>query len=79
MAYAFHFVANNLLEFFRHSYSSILDGDFALLPEVPASWGAEAGTRAETVLPLGHSPSPARPGLFLPPRPQKIFNIPAHG
>ncbi|XP_027814039.2 peroxisomal acyl-coenzyme A oxidase 2 [Ovis aries] len=36
MAYAFHFVANNLLEFFRHSYSSILDGDFALLPELHA-------------------------------------------
>ncbi|XP_006041428.2 peroxisomal acyl-coenzyme A oxidase 2 isoform X1 [Bubalus bubalis] len=36
MAYAFHFVANNLLEFFRHSYSFILDGDFALLPELHA-------------------------------------------
>ncbi|XP_027378327.1 peroxisomal acyl-coenzyme A oxidase 2 isoform X1 [Bos indicus] len=36
MAYAFHFVANNLLEFFHHSYSFILDGDFALLPELHA-------------------------------------------
>ncbi|XP_040102445.1 peroxisomal acyl-coenzyme A oxidase 2 [Oryx dammah] len=36
MAYAFHFVANDLLEFFRHSYSSILDRDFTLLPELHA-------------------------------------------
>ncbi|MXQ83129.1 hypothetical protein E5288_WYG018867 [Bos mutus] len=36
MAYAFHFVANSLLDFFHHSYSFILDGDFALLPELHA-------------------------------------------
>lgn len=33
-AYAFHFVAKSLLEFFHRSYSSILDRDFRLLPEV---------------------------------------------
>ncbi|XP_068413931.1 peroxisomal acyl-coenzyme A oxidase 2 [Eschrichtius robustus] len=35
-AYAFHFVANSLLEFFHRSYSSILDRDFSLLPELHA-------------------------------------------
>ncbi|XP_059965478.1 peroxisomal acyl-coenzyme A oxidase 2 isoform X2 [Mesoplodon densirostris] len=35
-AYAFHFVANSLLEFFHRSYSSILDRDFRLLPELHA-------------------------------------------
>lgn len=35
-AYAFHFVAKSLLEFFHRSYSSILDRDFRLLPELHA-------------------------------------------
>ncbi|XP_004616528.2 peroxisomal acyl-coenzyme A oxidase 2 [Sorex araneus] len=35
-AYAFHFLANNLLEFFRHSYRAIRDRDFSLLPELHA-------------------------------------------
>lgn len=36
MAYAFHFLANNLLEFFHRSYSAILNRDFSLLPELHA-------------------------------------------
>ncbi|XP_055270172.1 peroxisomal acyl-coenzyme A oxidase 2 isoform X3 [Moschus berezovskii] len=36
MAYAFHFVANYILEFLHHSYSFILDRDFTLLPELHA-------------------------------------------
>ncbi|XP_055985242.1 peroxisomal acyl-coenzyme A oxidase 2 isoform X2 [Sorex fumeus] len=36
LSYAFHFLANNLLEFFHHSYSAILDRDFSLLPELHA-------------------------------------------
>ncbi|XP_057560535.1 peroxisomal acyl-coenzyme A oxidase 2 isoform X2 [Hippopotamus amphibius kiboko] len=36
MAYAFHFVAESLSEFLRRSYSSILDRDFRLLPELHA-------------------------------------------
>ncbi|XP_043741367.1 peroxisomal acyl-coenzyme A oxidase 2 isoform X2 [Cervus elaphus] len=36
MAYAFHFVGNHLLEFFRSSYSLILNRDFTLLPELHA-------------------------------------------
>ncbi|XP_007935481.1 peroxisomal acyl-coenzyme A oxidase 2 [Orycteropus afer afer] len=36
MAYAFHFRAVTLLEFFQHAYSAILDGDFSLLPELHA-------------------------------------------
>ncbi|KAB1264348.1 Peroxisomal acyl-coenzyme A oxidase 2 [Camelus dromedarius] len=42
-AYAFHFQASSLLEFFHRSYSSILDKDFSLLPELHAlSAGAKA-------------------------------------
>lgn len=35
-AYAFQFLGQNLLEFFHHSYSAILDRDFTLLPELHA-------------------------------------------
>lgn len=35
-AYALHFLANGVLEFFNNSYSAILDRDFSLLPEVLA-------------------------------------------
>ncbi|KAM7063601.1 peroxisomal acyl-coenzyme A oxidase 2 isoform 1-T4 [Molossus nigricans] len=35
-AYAFHFLASNLLEFFHQSYRTILDRDFSLLPELHA-------------------------------------------
>lgn len=35
-AYAFHFLASSLLEFFRQAYSAILDRDFSLLPELHA-------------------------------------------
>nr|XP_015091899.1 peroxisomal acyl-coenzyme A oxidase 2 isoform X3 [Vicugna pacos] len=42
-AYAFHFLASSLLEFFHRSYSSTLDKDFSLLPELHAlSAGAKA-------------------------------------
>uniref|UniRef100_G3U1U7 Acyl-coenzyme A oxidase n=1 Tax=Loxodonta africana TaxID=9785 RepID=G3U1U7_LOXAF len=36
MAYAFHFQAVSLLEFFQGSYNAILHGDFSLLPELHA-------------------------------------------
>ncbi|XP_006892255.1 PREDICTED: peroxisomal acyl-coenzyme A oxidase 2 [Elephantulus edwardii] len=36
MAYAFHFGAIKVLEFFQHAYSAIRDGNFALLPELHA-------------------------------------------
>ncbi|XP_006917564.2 peroxisomal acyl-coenzyme A oxidase 2 [Pteropus alecto] len=35
-AYAFHFLANSILEFFHDSHSAILDRDFSLLPELHA-------------------------------------------
>ncbi|KAF6098415.1 acyl-CoA oxidase 2 [Phyllostomus discolor] len=35
-AYAFHFVASSLLDFFQRSYSAILDRDFSHLPELHA-------------------------------------------
>ncbi|XP_019579683.2 peroxisomal acyl-coenzyme A oxidase 2 [Rhinolophus sinicus] len=35
-AYAFHFLANNLLEFFHRSYDAILSRDFSFLPELHA-------------------------------------------
>ncbi|KAK2505462.1 hypothetical protein MC885_017698 [Smutsia gigantea] len=35
-AYAFHFLAGSLMEFFRSSYSAILHKDFSLLPELHA-------------------------------------------
>uniref|UniRef100_A0A8C3YVF9 Acyl-coenzyme A oxidase n=1 Tax=Catagonus wagneri TaxID=51154 RepID=A0A8C3YVF9_9CETA len=35
-AYVFHFVANSLQKFLHRSYSSILDRDFSLLPELHA-------------------------------------------
>ncbi|KAM6169618.1 peroxisomal acyl-coenzyme A oxidase 2 [Rhynchocyon petersi] len=36
MAYAFHFQAISLVEFFQHAYSAILDSNFSLLPELHA-------------------------------------------
>ncbi|XP_006862155.1 PREDICTED: peroxisomal acyl-coenzyme A oxidase 2 [Chrysochloris asiatica] len=36
MAYAFHFRAVSLLEFFENAYNTILKGDFSLLPELHA-------------------------------------------
>lgn len=58
-AYAFHFAAHGLLDFFQRSYSAILHRDFSLLPEVPAvCWGAGAGRGAET---LRRGPTPVGP------------------
>ncbi|XP_004419928.1 PREDICTED: peroxisomal acyl-coenzyme A oxidase 2 isoform X1 [Ceratotherium simum simum] len=42
-AYAFHFLARSLLEFFHRSHDAILDRDFSLLPELHA---LGAGTKA---------------------------------
>ncbi|XP_045145944.1 peroxisomal acyl-coenzyme A oxidase 2 isoform X2 [Echinops telfairi] len=36
MAYAFHFGAFHILEFFQQAYSAILEGDFSSLPELHA-------------------------------------------
>lgn len=44
-AYAFHFLAGNLLEFLRSSYDAILNKDFSQLPELHA---LSAGVKAMT-------------------------------